>query len=617
MQPFDALTMRAVLLEARPLLLNRRIDKIYQLSRDEILLVLRLKTGPGNFLVSAQASFGRLCLTAQPALPKHVNPPAFCQLLRKHLTGAIIIDARQVAGERVADLTLACTDELGTKSTKILTAEVMGRHSNLIFWDKDNEKILGASHVVTAEMSRQREVAPGLSYVRPPRQDKQNIFLIERTDFDQTWAQLAAGEQSATTANQVPIASWEQWLLATYSGIGRHCAEELLAAANLNQPFNRDSATAAGAEALWKLIQELQSSNHYRPAMRLDLTRYSVLSWWPELHQGDSNAEWKKFPSTNDMIDEYFRTLQEREQLQQLRDRIRTELRTEQEKFQARLLAAQNQLQGAEDLSQFKAWGDLILSHIAQIQPGQAELHCDDLYSGEASQTPLVITLNPNLSASQNAQHYYRQFAKARVRKQAAGIALNDAQVRIAAVANHVQELEAAKSAEELNRLKEMILDRGKRLESRQQPAGKSQPQKPQQTSGHKAPRLMSTKSSDGWLIYIGRNRNENDVLISKIASPADIWLHVQGQEGAHVLIKSPNKQDPPGSTLKEAAQLAARFSRISLGSKVRVVYTHVKYVKKIGGKDKPGLVRYENERTLEVDTSAPMPPALRKLFNK
>src|SRR4051812_167865 len=110
MQPFDALTMRAALQEAKPLLLNRRVDKVYQLGRDEIILAFRLKTGPGHFLLSAQASFGRLCLIATPNLPKHGNPPAFCQLLRKHLTSATIMDIQQITGERVADFTFACTD---------------------------------------------------------------------------------------------------------------------------------------------------------------------------------------------------------------------------------------------------------------------------------------------------------------------------------------------------------------------------------------------------------------------------------------------------------------------------------------------------------------------------
>ena len=613
MQPFDALTMRAVIQEVGPLLVNRRVDKVYQLGRDEILLAFRLKTGPGHFLLSAQASFGRLCLINAPNLPKHVNPPTFCQLLRKHLTGATVVEIQQLHGERVADLTFSCVDELGTRSIKVLTAEVMGRHSNLIFWDKDNDKIIGASHVVTAEMSRQREVAGGLKYIRPPRQDKPSVFEATKETFDAEFAKL---NQSESTEVDNPILTLEQWLLTTFAGMGRHLADEVVAASGATSAINRGAVADSYREALWQRINQMKTINHYKPAMRLDLTRYTVLSWWPELQDAQkAQTDWKQFPSVNDMIEDYFRTLQLREQLQQLKDRIKSELKSETEKLETRLAAATKQLDTTKELNKLKMFGDLILANMHTIEAGQLELSCEDLYRTDTSGgTTAQIALNPNLSPSQNAQHYYRQFAKARVRQQAASIAQSDAAGRMEILRKHMHDLEQAKAPEELARLKEIVLDRGKRQDQQRplQPAKIHQ----NQTTQAKAPRIMSTKSSDGWLIYIGRNRNENDALISKLAAPQDIWLHVQGQEGAHVLIKNPNKQDPPGTTLKEAAQLAARFSRISLGSKVRVVYTHCKYVKK-AGKDKPGLVRYENEKTIEVDTSAPMPPSLRKLFTR
>jgi len=617
MQPFDALTMRAALQEAKPLLLNRKVDKVYQLGRDEIILAFRLKTGPAHFLLSAQASFGRLCLIGSPTLPKHTNPPAFCQLMRKHLTGASIIDIQQIPGERVADFTFSCVDELGTRTIKVLTAEVMGRHSNLIFWEKETQKIIGASHVVTQEMSRQREVAPNLKYVRPPQQDKKNLFEIKCEAFEQAFATIGILPTEAETQHAPPT-SLEQWLLTTFVGIGRHLADELIAAASLTAQLPSPSDTET-RDRLWEKIVAMQTVEHYKPAMRLDLTRYSVLSWWPELALPD-NEDWQRFPAVNDMIESYFRTLQLREQMQQLKDRIRAELKGELDKLESRLAAAEKQLASTQELEQLKKFGDFVLINASSVRPGQIELECDDLYATEGNGATITITLNPNLSAAQNAQHYYRQFAKGRVRKQAAGVSKLDAEMRLSTIRQHLQALEAAKASDELNRLKDLILDRGKRLEQ-QKPPQSAKDNRPGSHSGGsnqaaKATKLMSTKSTDGWLIYIGRNRNENDLLLSKLAQPHDIWLHVQGQEGAHVLIKNPNKQDPPQTTLKEAAQLAARFSRISLGTKVNVVYTHCKYVRKLA-KDKPGRVRYENEKTIDVDTAAPMPPSLRRLFAK
>src|SRR5262249_25960360 len=183
MQPVDALTIRAVIQEAKPLLVNRKVDRVHQLARDEIILTLRSRAGISNLLLSAHASCGRLCLVNLPAIPKRPNPPAFCLLLRKHLTGATIAGVEQLLGEGIVDIVFACVDELGQTSLKVMSAEIMGRHSNLIFWDKDNDKILGASHVVTREMSRQREVVPGLRYERPPSQARPNIFKLTSDEF--------------------------------------------------------------------------------------------------------------------------------------------------------------------------------------------------------------------------------------------------------------------------------------------------------------------------------------------------------------------------------------------------------------------------------------------------
>ncbi|MBK7840510.1 MAG: hypothetical protein IPJ49_23115 [Candidatus Obscuribacter sp.] len=53
MQPFDALSIRAVLKEARPMIVNRRVDKVTQLGRDELLITLRGKTGVTNLFLPA------------------------------------------------------------------------------------------------------------------------------------------------------------------------------------------------------------------------------------------------------------------------------------------------------------------------------------------------------------------------------------------------------------------------------------------------------------------------------------------------------------------------------------------------------------------------------------
>lgn len=700
MQPFDALTIKAVLQEAKPLLLNRRVDKLSQLGRDELLLNLRAKAGMINLFLSAHTAHGRLCLVKLPSsgtqndkslnryLP--VQKPGsgnnagtasnFMQVLRKHLTGASLVGVEQPTGERVVNFVFSCTDEVGTASHKVLTAEIMGRHSNLIFWDKASEKILGASHLVTKEMSRQREVLPGLKYVRPPVPEKTSVFAASKDDFVRQLEDLdkklratkngengssttsGAGQSTAdstqssgaaeslaqatdTTTGAVPssaaavtaattVASsssntasssgntprqhgvpvtLEQWLIDTYTGLGRHLAEELVHHSKLPSKLSKETFDVATfKEALWTQFSAIQQLANFKGCMKKDLSRYSVLGWWNDLEDA---SEWRQYPSVNDMIEEYFRLLEAREQFHQLRERLRSEIKTETEKIQTRLNAASEQLGATDNPTDFKKRGDLVLAHVNEITAGQELLVCDDLYSSAADvagqkeqpQAKIEIKLNPNLSPSQNAQNFYRQFAKHRARQSAATMARQEATSKLSTLQRQLTALDQAKATDELRVLRDELMPR--KPENKRVPQPEPQNKKPKQ-------RLLQVNSSDNWVIYVGRNRHENDHLLTRLAQPSDVWLHILGQGGAHVLIRVPaSKQDPPMSTLKEAALIAARMSKAGHGSKVRVVYTQVRHVKKIA-KDKPGLVRYENEKTIEVDTAQPVPQHLKHIFS-
>lgn len=690
MQPFDALTIRAVLDEAKPLLLNRRVDRVFQLARDELLISLRSKSGMVHLLLSAHATYGRICLVKQaPQGAKNDRAPQnnsnFALLLRKTLASAVLVHIEQLPGERIVDFVFSSTDEVGTATHKVLTAEIMGRHSNLIFWDKTKEKIVTASHIVTKEMSRQREVAPGLTYKRPPGQERPNIFKITREEFSEQWkllkenfqappaspiAETAVAEGGGTTtktqsatAPGSAFATVEQWLIHTFTGLGRNLSEELILASEASSPIAEALKEAGSEEKVWSVVKLLGEPRlSFKPAMRTDLSRYTVLSLIPELknaeapkqiapreetrsavlpseietaseagtvevspaavatptqaetpREGTSSAQkWKHFPAVNDLVDEYYSAVEAREQFQQLRERLRNELRSEDDKLASRISVASQHVRNDEFLGEMKRSGDLVLAHLGVIEPGQTELEVDDLYSGSTEK--IKIKLNPNLSASQNAQWFYRQFSKSRSRQKAAKLALDEAARKQGLVETQMKQLEKAQTNDELRALRELIIGRKPAAAMQQQ---QQQNRGPAVEKKKGKPRMLSVTSSDGWTIYVGRNRHENDQLLSKLAQPNDIWLHILGSGGAHVLIRVPaSKQEPPLTTLKEAAQIAARLSKGgTTGTKVRVVYTHVKYVKKLG-KDKPGQVRYENEKTLEIDTSAPMPKCMKQLFS-
>jgi len=650
MQPFDALSIRAVLSEARPLIVNRKVDRVSQLGRDEVLISLRGKMGITSLFISAQSVHGRMCLVHMnqtvksnkdarapydPMTDRYISKygsntsvPNFCLLLRKHLTGATLIAADQPTGERIVDLVFSCTDEVGTASIKILTAEIMGRHSNLVFWDKTTSKVICASHNVTKDMSRQREIAAGLRYERPPSQDRPSLYTVEEAKFiayfDEFAERIKAAPQQAAAQNQTASGSGapapspavsepviqplpvtvEQWLIATFTGAGRHLCEELVAAAGLPSEAARACTTDGAATRLAEKINFMRSTDSYKPFMLQDLSRYSVLGWLP-LPPGTTAGGTKTFPSVNDLIEEYFRSCEINEQCNQLRERLKAEISQELGKIDARVKMASAHVQGDEEIGNLKKYGDLILAHLTEIESGQEVLETEDIFAGNGG-SKIKIKLNPSLSSAQNAQTYYRQYAKSRARHGAASQSVSEAQSRRANLEAQLAQVDAAKDLHELRTLKENISGR--------KPHEIAKPKvKPKKGGDSK---ILSVQSTDGWTIYVGRNRNENDYLLSRLAQPNDLWFHVLGQGGAHVLIRIPSsKQEPPQTTIFEAAQIAARLSKAVHGSKVRVVYTQCKYVRKVA-KDKPGLVKYEMEKTIEVDTARPMPKAMKQLFS-
>ena len=137
--PFDALFLSAVTEELASAA-GSRIDRVQQPTRDTVLLSLRSREGNRRLLITVNPNHPRVQFTAL-SFENPAQPPMFCMLLRKHLTGARIVSFRQKPMERMLDIALDCLDELGEPSRKHLMLELMGRSSNLILTGPDGRII--------------------------------------------------------------------------------------------------------------------------------------------------------------------------------------------------------------------------------------------------------------------------------------------------------------------------------------------------------------------------------------------------------------------------------------------------------------------------------------------
>ena len=151
----DAVCLTAIVAELGPQLTGLRVDKVQQPARDQVVLLFRGK----RLLLCAGAGAPRLQLTEIPR-DNPAEPPMFCMLLRKHLSGARLAGLSQPPLERLVKLEFDASDELGRAGKRTLVLEAMGRRSNLILLDGE-DRILDSLRRVDADMSAARQVLPG------------------------------------------------------------------------------------------------------------------------------------------------------------------------------------------------------------------------------------------------------------------------------------------------------------------------------------------------------------------------------------------------------------------------------------------------------------------------
>ena len=99
----------------------------------------------------------------------------------------------------------------------------------------------------------------------------------------------------------------------------------------------------------------------------------------------------------------------------------------------------------------------------------------------------------------------------------------------------------------------------------------------------------------DGYKVFVGRNNRQNDFIVSKLSKDEDYWFHTKDCAGSHVLLKCDN---PTDKLLLECAKLAKEYSKGADSSKVGVIYTKRKYLKKPPAANL-GYVTYKNEREI------------------
>ena len=572
--PLDALCLTAVAGEVRSAVHGGKIDKIYQPTRDEVVLYIRGPAGNVRLLLSANPGHPRAHLTERNR-ENPEQPPMFCMLLRKHLQGARILELNQPPLERILDFKLETLDELGDRVERRLVLEAMGRSANLILLDGEG-RIVDCTRRVDGDIARgQRQLLPGLFYRQPPTVDKLNPFTLEPEEL------------RLVLANPLGKA-WDKLLLDSFTGLSPLVARELAFRAG-----DDSEKLAAELEKLGKSVEE----NHFTPYLLVregkpvDFTFLPVLQYGPE-------TESIPRESFSALLDDFFSDRESAERVRQRGQDLVKSVTSARDRTARKLGNQARELEATKNRERLRELGDILTSNLHLMEKGMSTFRTMDFYDPEGGEVD--IPLDPLLTPQQNAAKYYKEYNKAKTAEEMLTIQIEKGEKELEYLNSVLENIALAEGEKDLQEIRQELTETG--YLRRPKTAAK----RAKKVSG----KPMEFRSSSGLRISVGKNNSQNDLLTTKLAYRSDIWLHTQKIHGSHVILWLEGGEADARS-LTEAAQLAAYFSQARDGSKVPVDYTPVKYVKKPAGA-RPGMVVYTTYQTAVVEPDAELAKKLR-----
>ena len=597
--PFDAGVMAAVVKQLEIQAVGARIDKIYQPDRDEIMLGLRVQNGNKRLLLSACAGNSRagFC-NAERENP--ATPPMFCMLLRKHLSGGHILSVKQIGFDRALEMKIGATDDMGFATERYLICEIMGTYSNVIFLD-ENRRILSVIHPVSLSASNKRQVLCGFEYEDPPKQEgKINALDVTEEIF-------AERCKNALDFGNAPAA--DKFLIANFAGLSPLIAREITyrASGNTSTPLGN-----VDIQRLWFNFSKIYTdvkNGVFSPCL-IKNTDGKVMDFsFCEIRQYATLAVTKPYDDISELLDVFYSERDKNEHIKRRGQDVLRLLANAESRIKKKTALQRESLAECENRGTWKKYADLITANMYAVKKGMKSA---ELIDYEDENLPSVsVPLDERLTPSQNAQKYYKKYAKAK----SALVMLNEQIEESARELSYIDTVfESLAKAENENdfaqiRTELSMTGYGRKLENMRKSGNKSK--KDYRQNMKKDYKPMRFVTSGGYEVLCGKNNLQNDYVTTVLASKDDYWFHVKNAPGSHVVMRC-GKDEPDAKDFTECAKIAVLYSSQKETPNAAVDYTRVRHVKKPSG-SKPGFVVYDTNFTAFATADKDLADTLRR----
>lgn len=540
---FDGITMHAVIAELKSNIINAKINKVFEPSKNEI--ILGLYNNGKNYALNINISSNnyRMHLSTH-SKPNPYTAPNFCMLLRKHIIGFRIKEFVTYGLERIVEIVLEGYNELNDVVTKKLIIELMGKHSNIILTNSENYIIDSIRHTDSSSGAL-RDILPAHIYALPASDKHDFLKVNSYKDFEK----ICNGK---TVYN-------------SFVGISKNFINSL----NLNS--NKDIYDYIKA-----LIANIDKTK-IKYIISNNKKDYTIIS-----SENYNNLD------LNFALDDFYFEKESEEFFINYRNSILKVILEYLKKYNRKLLGINEKLKECKNIDLYKLYGELITSNLYKLPKyNVSKIEVENYYDENKL---ITVPLDESISIQKNMEKYFKKYNKLKTALEISTKQKQITETELEYIESIIYSLENCSNIDEVNEVyneissSNLFSDSFKKTNNTKKKVKLSEPEE---------------FNIDGFTVLVGKNNKQNDYLSLKLAKENDLWFHTKDIRGSHVILKTNGKEVSDDLIIK-CAKLASNHSKAKNSSNVPVDYCLAKYVKKPSGA-KPGMVIYTNYKTVNV----------------
>ena len=549
-QIMDVTSIKSVLHDLSKKVLPSRFESAQQPGLNTIQFCLRGIDSQTWIEVSWNVDSARILKINRPE--KIGTESTLSKQLRYGLKYMALIDIQQDKFERVIKFGFA--KKPGDEINKYLIFELMGKHSNIFYLDK-NYKIIAVGKQINSTQSSFRNISTGSIYSEPP------INMKKEPKPDESY------ESWKESISSVPE-SLKYCLINTYQGVSPILTKQLEAHSNLSgdeiMAKNIDFISEPNLKVIFKSWKTWINRFNNKIFNFSIFDNFFYCVWFL-----DNEIDYKKNTDLSIGLENYYNFHLKQRKLEALLKKIDGIILKQTNLEKKNFILQSNLLTNSENYHAYKEEADKIfMNHEIQKQ---------DIIKGQK-----LYKKSKKLKRAKDLIKYRLDICKNKI----------DRLEEFSALSENLNSLKNEKLIDKIKLLEEIkdeicrefnIKSKNKKEQKRKSSDLESSP--------------IEIITPKGLTVQIGRNMRQNDLITFKFSKKGDLWFHAQKSPGSHVVLKSSSKE-PAEIDIQIAADLAALFSKAKMNIKVPINLVKIKDLQKIT-KGGPGCVSFKNVEIL------------------